>query len=104
MKRDVCIGRTRGGKNTKIHALVNREGIPVCLLISAGNCADCDQAIPLLQKFGKIKGSNVLGDRAYGAKKIRLYLTEQGAQYTIRRPRICFIPGNMTGKLTSAGM
>ena len=28
MKRDVCIGRTRGGKNTKIHALVNREGIP----------------------------------------------------------------------------
>ena len=83
MKRDVCIGRTRGGKNTKIHALVNREGIPVCLLISAGNCADCDQSIPLLQKFGKIKGSNILGDRAYGAKKIRLYLTEQGAQYTI---------------------
>ena len=83
MKRDVCIGRTRGGKNTKIHALVNREGIPVCLSLSAGNCADCDQAIPLLQKFGKIKGSNVLGDRAYGAKKIRLYLTEQGAQYTI---------------------
>ena len=83
MKRDVCIGRTRGGKNTKIHALVNREGIPVCLSISAGNCADCDQAIPLLQKFGKIKGSNILGDRAYGAKKIRLFLAEQGAQYTI---------------------
>ncbi len=83
MKRDVCIGRTRGGQNTKIHALVNREGIPVCLSLSAGNCADCDQAIPLLQKFGKIKGSNILGDRAYGAKKIRLYLTEQGAQYTI---------------------
>ena len=36
-----------------------------------------------MQKFGKIKGSNILGDRAYGAKKIRLYLTEQGAQYTI---------------------
>ena len=52
-------------------------------MLSAGNCADCDQAIPLLQKFGEIKGSNILGDRAYGAKKIRLYLTEQGAQYTI---------------------
>ena len=35
------------------------------------------------QKFGKIKGSNILGDRAYGAKKIRLFLAEQGAQYTI---------------------
>ena len=53
MKRDVCIGRTRGGKNTKIHALVNREGIPVGLSLSAVNCADCDQAIPLLQKFKK---------------------------------------------------
>ena len=83
MKRDVCIGRTRGGKNTKIHALVNREGIPVCLSLSAGNRSDCDEAIPLLQKFGKIKGSNILGDRAYGAKKIRLFLAEQGAQYTI---------------------
>src|SRR5699024_2956101 len=83
MKQDVCIERARGGKNTKIHALVDGEGQPVCLSRSAGNCADCDQAIPLLQKFGKIKGSNILGDRAYGAKKIRLYLTEQGAQYTI---------------------
>ena len=83
MKRDACIGRTRGGKNTKIHALVNREGIPVCLSLSAGNRSDCDEAIPLLQQFGKIKGSNILGDRAYGAKKIRLYLTERGARYTI---------------------
>ena len=83
MKRDACIGRTRGGKNTKIHALVNREGIPVCLSMSAGNCSDCDEAIPLLQQFGKINGSNILGDRAYGAKKIRLYLTERGARYTI---------------------
>ena len=31
----------------------------------------------------KIEGSNILGDRAYGAKKIRLFLAEQGAQYTI---------------------
>ena len=91
-------------KEHKIHALVNREGIPVCLSISAGNCADCDQAIPLLQKFGEIKGSNILGDRAYGAKKIRLYLTEQGAQYTIPSTKNLLHPGNMTGKLTSAGM
>ena len=83
MKQDACIGRTRGGKNTKIHALVNREGIPVCLSLSAGNRSDCDEAIPLLQQFGKIKGSNILGDRAYGAKKIRLYLAERGARYTI---------------------
>ena len=83
MKQDACIGRTRGGKNTKIYALVNQEGIPVCLSLSAGNHSDCDEAIPLLQQFGKIKGSNILADRAYGAAKIRRYLTEQGARYTI---------------------
>ena len=61
---------------------IGREYLSVCryLLVTV---ADCDQAIPLLQKFGKIKGSNILGDRAYGAKKIRLFLAEQGAQYTI---------------------
>ena len=83
LERIFHIGRTRGRKNTKIHALVNREGIPVCLSLSAGNRSDCDEAIPLLQQFGKIKGSNILADRAYGAAKIRLYLTEQGARYTI---------------------
>ena len=91
MKRDVCIGRTRGGKNTKIHALVNREGIPVCLSISAGNCADCDQAIPLLQKFGKIKGSNILGDRAYGQRKFDFSLLSRVPSTPSRQPRICFI-------------
>ena len=83
MKRDVCIGRTRGGKNTKIHALVNREGIPVCLLLTAGNRSDCDEAIPLLQKFGKMKGSNILGDRAYGPKKIRLFLAASAVIFSI---------------------
>ena len=69
MKQDVYIGRTRGGKNTKIHALVNREGIPVCLSLSAGNRSDCHEAIPLLWQFGKIKGSNILGDRGVWGKE-----------------------------------
>ena len=30
-----------------------------------------------------IKGSNILGDKAYGSKKIREYITENGAVYTI---------------------
>ena len=31
----------------------------------------------------KISGSNVLADRAYGAKTIRAYILEQGASYVI---------------------
>ena len=84
MKRDVCIGRTRGGKNTKIHALVNREGIPVCFVNICWQTALIVTRPSLFcRSLEKMKGSNILGDRAYGAKKIRLFLAEQGAQYTI---------------------
>lgn len=78
-----CIGRTHGGKNTKIHALVNQEGLPVFLSLSAGNREDFDEAIPLLQQVDDLRGVEILGDRAYGTKKIRTYLTGRGANYTI---------------------
>lgn len=43
---------------------------------------DCKVAIPLLSDV-EIKNSNILADRAYGTKKIRSYISEQNADYTI---------------------
>lgn len=43
---------------------------------------DCKAAIPLLLDL-EIKGSNILADRAYGTEKIRSYISEQYAEYTI---------------------
>ena len=63
--------------------MVNRRGVPVSLSLSAGNREDFDEAIPLLEQVPDLEGSNILGDRAYGTKKIRAYLTERGAAYTI---------------------
>ena len=43
---------------------------------------DCKAAIPLLSDV-EIKNSNILADRAYGTKKIRSYISEHNADYTI---------------------
>ena len=51
-------------------------------MLSAGNDHDSVHAVELLKKV-EISGSNVLADRAYGAKTIRAYISEQGASYVI---------------------
>ena len=51
-------------------------------LLSAGSDHDSIHAIEILERI-KISGSSVLADRAYGAKKIRAYISERGANYVI---------------------
>ena len=77
-----AVGRTRGGLNTKLHAIVDSLGNPVEFLLSAGNDHDCVHAVELLETV-EISGSNVLADRAYGAQAIREYISERGATYVI---------------------
>ena len=79
---DKAVGRTRGGLNTKLHAIVDGLGNPVEFLLSAGNDNDCVHAIELLENV-ELCGSNVLADRAYGARSIREYISEHGANYVI---------------------
>ena len=79
---DKAVGRTRGGLNTKLHAVVDGLGNPVTFLLSAGNDHDSVHTIELLGKV-EISGSNVLADRAYGAQAIRTYILEHKASYVI---------------------
>lgn len=76
------VGRTRGGLNSKLHAVVDGLGNPVEFVLSAGNDHDCVHAVELLEKV-ELEGSNVLADRAYGAQTIRKYISEHGANYVI---------------------
>ncbi len=76
------IGVSRGGKNTKIHALVDGIGNPVKLFFTGGNVHDSAVAIDILSSV-EISGSVVMGDKAYGSKEIRDYITEHGATYAI---------------------
>ena len=77
-----AVGVSRGGRNTKIHALVDGLGNPLAFLLSSGNDHDSKHAVSLLSQIN-IEGSNILGDKAYGAKAIRDYITSQEASYTI---------------------
>jgi len=73
---------SRGGKNTKIHALVDALGNPVKLLFTGGNINDCTVAADILSLVD-ISGSTVMGDKAYGSEGIRGFIKEHGATYTI---------------------
>lgn len=73
---------SRGGKNTKIHALVDGLGNPLAFMFSPGNVHDSVHAVSLLSQTN-IAGSTILGDKAYGAKAIREHIASQAAAYII---------------------
>ncbi len=56
------MGRSRDGLTTKIHAVVDAEGRPIRLGLSAGQDQDGTKAPPLLD--GLDKGAILLADRA----------------------------------------
>jgi transposase len=61
---------------TKIHLLCNELGEPVDFLLTAGQVADCTQAIPLL---GERQPRAVLADKGYDADAIVQHIEAAGA-------------------------
>jgi transposase len=72
-----CVGRSRGGLTTKIHARVDANGRPVRLLISPGQDHDATCAQVLLD--GLEQRAIVIADKAYDADHIRALIRGQGA-------------------------
>jgi len=58
-----CMGRSRGGLTTKIHALVDAFGLPILLKLTEGQAHDGRSAQDMLGTLGR--GDVLLGDRAY---------------------------------------
>ena len=80
--RLINIGLSRGGHTTKLHAIVDALGNPIYFQLSQGNLSDTTLAVNVLSNV-EISGSNILGDKAYGSKEIREYISSQDALYTI---------------------
>jgi transposase len=57
------MGRSRGGLTTKIHAVVDADGRPIRLALTAGQAHDGRMAEPMLQDISK--GAILLADKAY---------------------------------------
>ena len=70
-----AIGRSRGGRTSKIHALADDRGRPVAFALTPGNVADVVMAIPLLGAVAKPK--RVLADKAYDADSLRRWLKQR---------------------------
>ena len=69
---------SRGGRSTKIHAVVDALGNPIHVQLSAGNVHDVAVAKELLSAI-PINGTTVLADKAYGAFRLREYIATHQA-------------------------
>lgn len=76
------MGRSRGGLTTKIHALVDANGLPVALKLTEGQAHDGVSAADMLESLGD--GQILLADRAYDSDRLRQSLSDRGAFANVR--------------------
>jgi hypothetical protein len=67
-----AIGRSRGGRTSKIHALADDRGRPVAFALTPGNVGDITMAAPLLGAVARPK--RLLADKAYNADSLRKWV------------------------------
>jgi transposase len=75
--RRQSMGPSRGGLTSKIHAVVDRNGLPIRLALTAGEAHDNRLAGRLLSRLKS--GTMLLADRGYNADWIRTLVVEKGA-------------------------
>jgi transposase len=76
------MGRSRGGLTTKIHALVDRFGLPILLKITEGQAHDGRSAEDMLGTIGR--GEVLLADRAYDSNALHQTLAARGAKANVK--------------------
>ena len=76
-----AVGRSRGGRNTKIHALVDAKGRLIVILLTGGEAHDCPVAERLIRRARPSK--HMLGDKAYDSAELRGALDERGTNTVI---------------------
>jgi transposase len=76
------MGRSRGGLTTKIHALVDANGLPILLKITPGQANDGRSAADMFASLST--GDVLLADRAYDADTLREALGARGAIANIK--------------------
>ncbi len=76
------MGRSRGGLTTKIHALVDANGLPVALKLTEGQAHDGRSAEGMLE--GLTAGQVLLADRAYDSDQLRRTMAARGAWANVK--------------------
>ena len=76
------MGRSRGGLTTKIHALIDANGLPITLKLSEGQAHDGKSAADMLDDLGDAQ--ILLADAAYDSDALRATLAARGAWANIK--------------------
>ena len=91
---DHAVGRSRGGLSTKIHQLVDGNGLPILSLLTPGQAGDSPMFLPLMAQLRiardvgrpRIRPDAVRGDKAYSSRAIRGHLRSRGIKAVIPEP------------------
>jgi transposase len=70
-----AIGRSRGGRSTKVHLIVDALGLPIAFEITVGERHD-NQPAPVL--IDRVQPRQLLADKAYDSQTIRAQLAALG--------------------------
>jgi transposase len=76
-----AVGRSRGGRNTKIHALGDAKGRLIAILLTGGEAHDCPVAERLIDRVEPAE--RMLGDKAYDSNELRDELEQRGTKPVI---------------------
>jgi transposase len=79
-QEEQALGRSRGGFGTKIHASVSGLGLPVTVLLTAGQEADVTQAESLIDG---VSAEVVIADKGYDSKAVVEQIEKRGAEAVI---------------------
>jgi transposase len=77
-EQNQAIGRSRGGRNTKIHAVADAKGRLLSILLTGGQAHDCPPAQRLIRRSKIAK--KLLGDKAYDSSELRQWLCQRGTK------------------------
>jgi transposase len=94
------ISRTKGGMNTKLHAVTDAIGRPMSFFMTAGQVSDYTGAAAFLNSL--LKAQWLLGDRGYDADWFRDALPEKGIIPCIPAESSAKSPSNTTNADTKA--
>jgi len=90
-----AIGRSRGGRTTKIHALTDSACRPIAFMLTGGQVADCTAGEQLLEQMPQ--AFMLHGDKGYDSNAIRRQVENKGVMPNIppkanRHWKNCFSP------------
>jgi transposase len=70
------IGRTKGGRNTKLHAVCDAKGRPLVLVLTPGNTHDCKVAQLCIEALPP--SAELVADKGYDSRLLREWLEARG--------------------------